>query len=354
MLPDSSERNSTNESEASPVVFEKQLVRDFSLPIIEAWYYGNIRGLNTYTGIADFNDRLFYLFESSEGIVTAYIEKGILEEGAHKIIAALHKEKGIVEQICKTFQEQITELQKFWPKKHLTNDELAAFLELLRQSWAGVALVFFIPTIDVISEGEKAMAIKARFDNDIYCDRSDSLIRNTISKLYPKAAGFEKYILSSELLLDQIPSLDILKKRRRYYLYTDSELFGDDSRETLAEKYNFFISEDVARRPDEFTGQAAYMGKVRGKVRIILLKDKIRELRPGEILVTSMTTPDYVPAMKIAAAIVTDEGGITCHAAIISRELKKVCVTGTKIATQVLRDGDEIEVDADNGIIRIL
>jgi len=67
-----------------------------------------------------------------------------------------------------------------------------------------------------------------------------------------------------------------------------------------------------------------------------------------------MTTPDFVPAIQKAAGIITDEGGITCHAAITSRELKKPCIIGTKFATQVLHDGDLVEVDADNGVVRIL
>ncbi|MEY2664432.1 MAG: hypothetical protein RIT04_240, partial [Candidatus Parcubacteria bacterium] len=74
----------------------------------------------------------------------------------------------------------------------------------------------------------------------------------------------------------------------------------------------------------------------------------------GSVLVTSMTRPEFVPLMKKAIAIVTDEGGITCHAAIVSRELKKPCIIGTKVATQVLKDGDMVEVDANSGIVRIL
>jgi pyruvate,water dikinase len=58
--------------------------------------------------------------------------------------------------------------------------------------------------------------------------------------------------------------------------------------------------------------------------------------------------------MKKAGAIITDEGGITCHAAIVSRELKKPCIIGTKIATQVFKDGDMVEVDAENGIVKII
>ena len=64
--------------------------------------------------------------------------------------------------------------------------------------------------------------------------------------------------------------------------------------------------------------------------------------------------PAFMPAMRKAIAFVTDEGGITCHAAIMARELHKPCIIGTKIATKVLNNGDEVEVDANNGVVRIL
>ena len=67
-----------------------------------------------------------------------------------------------------------------------------------------------------------------------------------------------------------------------------------------------------------------------------------------------MTRPEFVPLMKKALAVVTDEGGITCHAAIVSRELRIPCITGTKNATRILKDGDLIEVDADNGVVKII
>ena len=74
----------------------------------------------------------------------------------------------------------------------------------------------------------------------------------------------------------------------------------------------------------------------------------------GAILVTTMTTPEFVPIMKKALAVVTNEGGVLCHAAIVARELKKPCIIGTKIATQILRDGDLVEVDAEKGVVKIL
>ncbi len=74
----------------------------------------------------------------------------------------------------------------------------------------------------------------------------------------------------------------------------------------------------------------------------------------GNILVTTMTRPDFVPLIKNAAAIVTDEGGITCHAAIVSRELGIPCVIGTKKATKILKSGDKIEINLKDGVIKKL
>ncbi len=67
-----------------------------------------------------------------------------------------------------------------------------------------------------------------------------------------------------------------------------------------------------------------------------------------------MTSPNFLQVLKAVNGIITDEGGITCHAAIISRELQTPCIIGTKIATKVLKDGDLVEVDAERGIVKIL
>jgi phosphohistidine swiveling domain-containing protein len=104
----------------------------------------------------------------------------------------------------------------------------------------------------------------------------------------------------------------------------------------------------------EFKGLCANTGYAKGKVRIIKSATEAHLVEPGEILVAIMTRPDYVAGMKKAAAIVTEEGGVTCHAAIVSRELDIPCIIGTKIATKALKDGMRIEVDATSGVVRKL
>jgi len=88
-----------------------------------------------------------------------------------------------------------------------------------------------------------------------------------------------------------------------------------------------------------------------GKVKIVLSQDEISKVEEGDVLVTTMTTPDMVPAMRKAAAIVTDEGGLTCHAAIVSRELGVPAVVGTEKATKVLKDGMIVTVDGEKGVV---
>ena len=88
-----------------------------------------------------------------------------------------------------------------------------------------------------------------------------------------------------------------------------------------------------------------------GRVHVILDVSKIGEFKKGEILVTKMTDPDWVPIMRIASAIVTDEGGRTCHAAIIGRELGIPAIVGTGSATKVLKTGQEVTVDCTSGSV---
>jgi len=95
----------------------------------------------------------------------------------------------------------------------------------------------------------------------------------------------------------------------------------------------------------------AFAGKVTGRVRLIRSTLDMKDFQDGEIIVSPMTMPSYISIMKRAVAFVTNEGGILCHAAIVARELCKPCIIGAKIATHVLKDGDLVEVDADNGTI---
>ncbi len=97
------------------------------------------------------------------------------------------------------------------------------------------------------------------------------------------------------------------------------------------------------------TGLAAAPGRVSGRVRILGSPDQGHLLEKGEVLVAAMTSPDWMPTLRRACALVTDGGGMTCHAAIVSRELRIPCVVGTRDATRLLRDGEVVTVDGARG-----
>ncbi len=105
---------------------------------------------------------------------------------------------------------------------------------------------------------------------------------------------------------------------------------------------------------EELKGQCANRGYVKGTAKIITNVNEFGKFNKGDVLVANTATPNYMPIMAKAAAFLTDEGGITSHAAIVSRELNKPCMIGLKDATKNIRDGDLVEIYADKGIVKVI
>lgn len=103
---------------------------------------------------------------------------------------------------------------------------------------------------------------------------------------------------------------------------------------------------------NELTGTCACPGAAKGVIKIINVPDEMGKMNQGDIMLSHTTFPALVPAMKKAAAIITEDGGITCHAAIVARELQTPCVVGCKNAIAILKDGDVVEVNANTGVIK--
>jgi len=146
----------------------------------------------------------------------------------------------------------------------------------------------------------------------------------------------------------------IIEKRKKGFLtYFDEEGHLGEFVDFEKTKDELFGLMDK-RYGDQVKGSTGCKGLASGKVKIVLNKSDFDKFEKGDVLVTSMTRPEFVPVMKLASAVVTDEGGITCHAAIISRELKIPCIIGSRNATRVLKDNQEVEVDADKGVVKVL
>ena len=174
--------------------------------------------------------------------------------------------------------------------------------------------------------------------------------KNLMYLLIPEAIEYLK--------TGKIPKESVLKERRNHSVWIFDDYYhgrilaGAKGRKfirenTISEKLNL-------ENQTEIKGNPAYSGKVKGIVKIVNSYKDMKKMKAGDIMVSIQTMPELLPAMKKAAAFVTDMGGITSHAAIVSRELKTPCIVGTRTATKVLHDGDLVEVDANKGIVKIL
>ncbi len=190
-------------------------------------------------------------------------------------------------------------------------------------------------------------------DADIIFDYNDKIVRQKLLKKFPKTKGFETAILKDEFL-STIPGTDILKKRIKNFVLIPGKYSKITNLNSFAEEINIEIEAFEKGTTSLVKGMTAYPGIVVGKVRVIRRKDEIDKMQKGEVLISPMTTPDVFTAVKKACAIITDEGGQLSHAAIISRELKIPCIIGTKIASETYINGDLVEVNANNGIVKMI
>lgn len=255
-------------------------------------------------------------------------------------------------ETIKNFEDEVKELAKKEPEK-----QLRGMRDAIK---------------DVIAKRD-AIISKFKFDNDLlkFCNHAAELphvrfarVEGLIHGSYILSDFFEElrkrigikdigcaYFWEIEGLLKDKSNIKNIEARQKSYSFIlAGKEFYDLDEETanqLKEKIEYKLNKNK-----DLKGQTACTGKEKGIVRVLRSPKDNYKVNKGDILVTSMTTPDYVPAMERAAAFVTDEGGLTCHAAIVSREMKKPCIVGTKNATKILKDGDLVEVDANKGIVK--
>ena len=163
------------------------------------------------------------------------------------------------------------------------------------------------------------------------------------------------WLLDSEILAglegQKLPKMSEINLRKKAFgIASDPEgirvIFGEE-----LEKWLSVLVPSVDTTVTELKGTAASPGFAEGTACVCITPHDAEKIREGQILVAPQTTPDFVPFMRKAVAIVTEEGGLTCHAAIVSRELGKPCVVGTRVATRVIQNGEKIRVDATAGKI---
>jgi phosphoenolpyruvate synthase/pyruvate phosphate dikinase len=265
-------------------------------------------------------------------------------------------------------------------KDKISKQEIEEVVEKCSQNWFYYARTEFIYVDKAYQLSESNAVLKKNLEdfgkfkangrlllNKLYLGK-ECLLTRLLDKL-SKQFSIETDVLyqySKQELIDlfdnkTIDEQIIADRNKAYIMQTDTGkinyLAGDEA-EAILEEFLNWIDKDVTT----LKGTVANEGKAKGTAKLIPygydtfadFNKMMDEMKQGQILVTETTSPELMPAIKKAAAIVTNQGGLLSHAAVVSRELKIPCILDTNIATDVIKDGDMIEVDADNGTVRII
>jgi phosphohistidine swiveling domain-containing protein len=240
-------------------------------------------------------------------------------------------------------EEEIINHQNDIIKKYNLNDEIIFHFKIIQ-------------TLALMQDDRKAVNARAcYFVNNLVLSKLSKIIGLPIKDLFL----IDPWLLDEYIDIEDLSGLkERIEKRNEMFLICLDENDKIAFKEGIHECTSFLNNLDITINEkvvnNSIVGKVAYPGKVTGIARVVKKSSECSMLNDGEILVTYMTTPDFVPFLKRASAVVTEEGGITCHAAIVARELKKPCITGTGNVMSIIKDGDMIEVDANNGIVRII
>ena len=346
--------------------FSKYFVYPF-LPVISFesanyWYVNN--PLKNKLGIDTFPVSIVILKDGYEEWGSDHIQK-ITE--VDKIDLIIDENKKIVEK----YEDRVGIFLRLEYKK-LSNKEVIDVLKELNQILTQVYYRYVYLIHDYIETTDSQLVKilpEVRVEMSDFVEKVYGICDNIIEALSERFvdidwrtfvyATFEEII---DLLKnpDKVEDFKKINKRCISFAFdgkTVSVVKGDEVNEIL-DRLND-QKEKIRKDIDSFEGRTAFPGHACGTVVVIseyeygVLKNRLKD-KKDYILVAPMTRPEFVSYMKNCKAIITDEGGITCHAAIVSRELKIPCVVGTKIATHVLKDGDLVDVDADNAVVHIV
>jgi phosphoenolpyruvate synthase/pyruvate phosphate dikinase len=263
-----------------------------------------------------------------------------------------------------TSEEIVEEIKKYLQNENLLNSEYKRLINSFKNQTLKISRIlrkhklkenpfFFFSKLTYWREYRKQINLMGFH----ICDAvlSSIELKTGIPKKYLKYLSFEEV----ENVLKGLISIDMLRERREkgvmiIFEKNTYKILIDTEASSLKRELDDKSKLSDIRNQTIIPGQVASQGYAKGIAKIILDTKDFNKFNDGEVLVSGMTRPEFIPLMKKAIAIVTNEGGITCHAAIVSRELGKPCIIGTKNATEIIKDGDLIEVRANHGTVRIL
>lgn len=324
------------------------------------------------------------LLTGMNGVWTSYLPKKVVEKTLQEGLALFYDDvrfSQYIEDFTEYKKRATNYLDKVLKKNKLTHSEAKRAFALISEMFRFYSKTEFFYTDSVYIKLENHPTRQLRRAVEMFEDvknsgrqflnqlifsggYSDQLIALLARQFSVTVDQLKMYKVTEALNLfrKRKVSQTILKDRSTFIQYAKNGTMiyyeGEKARSMLKE---FLADKDGFDR--EISGTIANKGLVHGRVKVIptdyysdfaLLGKLIREMKKGDILVAETTSPELMPACKKAAAIVTDQGGLLSHAAIVSRELEIPCIVGTGSATEILKDGDSVEVDANKGFVRIV
>lgn len=323
------------------------------------------------------------LFIYANGRWTSYLPKEVIEKTLQEGVL-LFSDKTRFLKYKEDFEEYKKESAVFFEsitkKERLLKEDVEKFLGYITKLHHFYIKTEFFYTDDAFLQSKKNELIRENLHNMDFIKNSG---REHLNKIFFGNEGYITRVLLNLSSQFNIP-LDAL------FQYTQEELldlfagkYVDDSLIAASKqayisvgdgiKVKNYIGEEAKSLADAFSkeedaptaeikGVSANKGKVRGRVKLMVyrydsfdkVKHMIEEMHAGDILVADTTSPELLPACKKASAILTNQGGLLSHAAIVSRELNIPCIVGLGKVTHLVKDDDLVEVDADKGIVRIL
>lgn len=331
--------------------FTKEWTREYPVLTQWAWHQAIAHSLDDY--VMQSNPyRPIIIDYVNQGLIEIYENKKSLEWYKNQILGMNRKGPGFLRDVLKNYSAIYQEIKTRYLGKTLTLRSFINYLELWQRGVRYFPL-FLYTSLDERTPKEVRLAAVKFYNQDKYYAENIPFIKQTLERMFPRLGELSYWILPYEIINNFIPSREELKQRKKnFVLIPNAVQEAVPLDRFLSKRREISVVKPKKQGSSAIMGQTAYPGLVKGKVNVIKKLEQISNFKSGEVMVSPMTMPDYLPAMKKAVAFVTDEGGITCHAAVASRELKKPCVVGTRIATQVFRGGDMVEVDANKGIVR--
>ncbi len=336
------------------IILRVEHKRDFCLPHIEIWCKGESTDPRIWTEKQQ-PYVPYILFERTEETIHCYMDERGFDWIVNELKTQMKKDKEFVEKFVSVYFKIYEKVDAICQQeKTLEYDSFVSFLKDYQSGWSIYEAIYFLADMLPRDSREFRRSKEGLAFTDKTGDQADKVIRKSLKKCFPELGELSLFLLTEEIFSKKIPPKEELEKRKKKYFYANDKLFVDKNVEDIEKIFNIQIERPKSLEIKEFRGEIAYKGKVRGIARKIMSYSRANEISEGEILVTAMTTPEFLPALKKAIAFVTDEGGIASHAAIVAREMKKPCIVRTKVATQAIKSGDFIEVDAEKGIVRVL